>query len=82
MVRYMLVLVLSFVVSPTDVSAQRAAGHKGTLQQQQACRPDVLRYCRDAEGDDDDIADCLKEHMQKLRPACRQVFQEGRRGDR
>ena len=82
MVRYLLVLVLSLVLSPTTVSAQGAAGHKGTLQQQQACRPDVLRYCRDAEGDDDDIADCLKEHMQKLRPACRQVLQEGRRGDR
>jgi len=55
MLRYLSILMLSLAVLPTSVLAQdgRAAGHRGTLQQQRACRPDVLRHCRDMQDRDD-----------------------------
>src|SRR5436853_228203 len=50
MLRYWPVLAFSLTVLPTVASAQQ--GHLGTVQQQRACRPDVVRYCR---GMDDDL---------------------------
>jgi hypothetical protein len=52
------------------------AQHAGTPQQQAACRPDVLRFCRGIR-DDYAVADCLREHMGRLRHTCRNVI-EGR----
>ena len=80
MLRYLSILMLSLAVLPTSVPAEdgRAAGHRGTLQQQQACRPDVLRHCRDMQDRDDyAIADCLKAHQRQLSSACRQALKEG-----
>ena len=76
MLRYLPVLALSLTVLPTVVSAQQ--GRLGTPQQQRACRPDVVRYCR---GMDDDhvIANCLRANIRKLRPACREVIEGGGR---
>jgi hypothetical protein len=80
MLRYLAILVLSLAVLPTSVPAEdgRAVGHRGTRQQQQACRADVLRHCRDKQDQDDyAIADCLKAHERQLSPACRQALKEG-----
>jgi hypothetical protein len=77
MIRYLLVLILPLAIVSTGVSAEGvgAEGHRGTLQQQRACRADVLRYCRDKQDQDDDaIASCLRSHMQQLSPACRQAL--------
>ena len=80
MIRHVPILVLSLAVLSTNVSAEegRAEGHQGTLQQQRACRPDVLRYCRNMQDQEDKaIADCLKVHVRQLSPACRQALKEG-----
>jgi hypothetical protein len=58
----------------------RAQGHLGSVQQQRACRPDVLRHCR-ALMDESDyaISDCLRAHARALSPACREALQDAKR---
>jgi hypothetical protein len=69
------ILVLSLTVLPATAFADHGGPHMGTPQQQRACRPDVLRLCRDVQGGDLAIATCLKDNFNKLSPACRRVFQ-------
>lgn len=78
MLRYIQVLMLSLAILPNSASAEEGPdAHKGTLQQQRACRPDVLRHCRNTQDRDDKaIADCLKSHVRQLSPACRQALAE------
>ncbi len=75
MSRCFAILVLSLAVLPTRAFADHGGPHMGTPEQQRACRPDVLRYCRNVQGGDFAIADCLKANLNKLTPACRRVFQ-------
>ncbi len=80
MIRYLPVLMLSLLVSMSNASAEggRAEGHRGTLQQQRACRPDVLRHCRNMQDRDDAaMAACLKAHERQLSSACRQALKQG-----
>ncbi len=70
MTRYFAVALISLAILPTAASAQ----HRGTPEQQRACSSDVARYCRHVQGDDA-IADCLRAHVDRLRPACRRVIQ-------
>jgi len=65
-----LILAVTLVASGTYAAGFES---RGTPEQQRACRPDVLRHCR---GIDDTYAieQCLRTHMQVLRPPCRQVF--------
>jgi hypothetical protein len=78
MIRYLLALALSLTVLPAVASAEQS--HMGTPEQQRACRPDVQRLCRGMEKQGDyAIADCLRTNMQRLRPACRRVFESGGR---
>jgi hypothetical protein len=77
MIRYLPILMLSLVILPTSMRAEEK-GHRGTLQQQRACRSDVLRHCRNIKDQDDyAIADCLKAHERQLSRACRQALKEG-----
>jgi hypothetical protein len=79
MMRFFLLLPIAIAVA-TSVAYAQALGpqppgaHKGTVEQQRACRPDVLRLCRGIQ-DDDEVTDCLKANVAKLRPACLQVMQ-------
>jgi hypothetical protein len=66
------VLVMILLAAPCAAFAQ----HAGTPQQQAACRPDVLRFCRGIQ-DDFAVADCLRAHAGRLRHTCRNVI-EGR----
>jgi hypothetical protein len=80
MIRHWLVLMIALVGLTSYASAEGsgAQGHRGSLQQQRACRPDVLRHCRNMQDQDDAaIVGCLKVHERELRPACRQVLKEG-----
>jgi hypothetical protein len=79
MIRYLAVLILPLAVLSTSGSAEnrRVEGHRGTQQQQRACRPDVLKHCRGVQDQDDDaIADCLRSHLRQLSPVCRQAIKE------
>jgi cysteine rich repeat protein len=80
MIRYQVALILSLAILPTVASAQerRSHDHRGTAQQQRACRSDVLRHCRNTQDQDDaTIAECLKAHVQQLSPDCRRVLEDG-----
>ena len=39
-----------------------------------ACSPDAMRLCKDKLPDLEAIQDCMKEHYEKLRPACKARF--------
>jgi hypothetical protein len=73
MTQHIKILLVLLAILPTGVSAQE--GHLGTAQQQRACRADVLRLCRTLQNKDDfAMANCLKAHVAKLSPACRQAL--------
>ena len=83
MIRLSLSMSVAFGVLTLVIgSAQdlRAQGHLGSVQQQRACRPDVLRHCR-ARMDESDyaISDCLRAHARTLSPACREALQDAKR---
>jgi hypothetical protein len=79
MIRYFPVLIIAMTAASPIGYAQdsRTTGHKGTAQQQRACRPDVLRLCRGIH-DDDAIFECLKANTAKLHSACRELIESGR----
>jgi hypothetical protein len=55
-----------------------AASAQGTMQQQDACRPDVFRLCSSYIPDVGEIVACLRDHEPRLSEACRQVmFSDG-----
>ena len=70
MIRHWLVLLVALVGLTTSASAER--GHGGSVQQQRACRSDVLRHCRNMRDQDDAaMVSCLKAHEGQLSAACR-----------
>ena len=79
MIRYFFFLAVAITVASSVGYAQdsHTAGHKGTAQQQRACRPDALRLCRGIH-EDDAIFACLKMHLATLHSACREVIESGR----
>lgn len=79
MIRYVffLFVAVTAVSSVGYAQERRAAGHKGTPEQQRACREDALRMCRGIH-DDDAIYACLKANSARLRSACREVIETGR----
>ncbi len=74
MLRYIVAVV---IMSVTCVSAAMAQS-RGTEAQRRACGHDVSRYCRRVIHDGDfAIANCLRAHYQRIRPACRRVLEGG-----
>lgn len=51
--------------------------HSGTQEEQEACTPDVFRYCSAQIPNEDRIVACLNRHHAKLSPACRSVMSGG-----
>lgn len=52
-----------------------AQEHRGTLEQQMACTPDVWRLCSSQIPDENRIVACLQQNTPQLSSACRAVFQ-------
>jgi hypothetical protein len=79
MIRYVFFLIVAITAASSVAYAQesRSAGHKGTAEQQRACRPDVVRLCRGIH-DDDAIFACLRANSAKLRSACQEIIGAGR----
>ena len=79
MLRHLPLLVsLSLLPPVADPQDVRAQGHRGTAQQQRACRPDILRLCRDLpDKSDEALANCLKANAAKLSSACRKALDSG-----
>lgn len=47
----------------------------GTPEEQAACSPDAVRYCRDALPETFRVLACLQEHREKLKKVCRDVLE-------
>jgi hypothetical protein len=55
-----------------------ALAESGTPKEQDACRPDVRRFCHTIKAQDGDEAflECLELHRDELSAPCRNVLQE------
>jgi hypothetical protein len=55
--------------------------YRGTTEQQEACKPDVLKFCGPEIPNVERITQCLRyyDFNKKLSPACSAVFAEKRR---
>jgi len=51
-----------------------AQEHRGTMEQQMACTPDVFRLCGAAIPDENRIVACLQANTPQLSAPCRAVF--------
>ena len=71
--RIILVLALSVggLVGPGAAVAQ---DNRGTMEQQMACTPDVMRLCGAQIPDPDRIVACLRYNTPQLSEPCRAVF--------
>jgi hypothetical protein len=58
------------------VLSATAALSSGTPEEQAACKPDVIRYCKQAGADEMVVLFCLKEHREKLTKSCRKVLED------
>jgi hypothetical protein len=47
---------------------------QGTSQEQDACAPDAMKYCKDAVPDTFKVLACLQEHRKRLKKACREAL--------
>jgi hypothetical protein len=54
-----------------------AQDNRGTMEQQMACTPDVMRLCGAQIPDVDRIVACLRYNTPQLSPPCRAVFEAG-----
>ena len=48
--------------------------YRGTKSEQEACTPDVYKFCEAQIPDEKRIVACLKANIWKLSAACRKVF--------
>ena len=87
--------ILALALSAGSLIGQGAAiaqDNRGTMEQQMACTPDVMRLCGAYIPDADRIVACLRYNIPQLSEPCRAVFSPGeteqqqtqpvRRGDR
>lgn len=57
------------------VGSAAAQEHRGTMEQQMACTPDVFRLCGAAIPDENRIVACLQANTPQLSAPCRAVFE-------
>jgi hypothetical protein len=77
MVRFSVFLIAAITVASSVGYAQEGRTHRGTAEQQRACRPDAVRLCRGLH-EDEAIYTCLKTNVAKLRSVCREVIEGNR----
>ena len=73
--RIVLNLVIAIGSTVAVQSAAWAQEHRGTLEQQMACTPDVFRLCGAQIPDENRIVACLRQNTVLLSGPCRAVFQ-------
>jgi hypothetical protein len=62
-------------ISGVAIAPAVADETRGTMEQQMACTPDVMRLCSDLIPDAGRIAGCLRQNTPQLSGACRAVFE-------
>ena len=66
--------ILAALILLAETSLVLAQGHMGTPQEQQACRRDAQRFCRQQLGDDGAVQQCLMQNRARLSKSCQKVF--------
>jgi hypothetical protein len=68
-------------LSPALAQSQSREEYRGSPEQQEACKPDVLKLCGPEIPNVERITQCLRyyDFNKKLSPACSAVFAEKRR---
>lgn len=72
---FRILTVLGLAATLAGVSSAAAQEHRGTMQQQMACTPDVFRICGAAIPDENRIVACLQANTLQLSAPCRAVFE-------
>jgi hypothetical protein len=72
--RIVITLAMSFACGIAVQNAALSQDNRGTLQQQLACTPDVLRLCGEQIPDTNRIVACLRQNTPQLSDGCREVF--------
>jgi hypothetical protein len=76
-------VVLSLTIPIVCATAVQTSAHseeyRGTLEQQLACTPDVLRLCGEHIPDANRIVACLRQNTPQLSGSCRAVFESNDR---
>lgn len=74
MFRLSLPLIFALIAIPNAGHAEKS--HLGSPEQQQACRPDILRHCRSVMDESDEaMAACLHANARKLSSRCRAAME-------
>jgi len=71
-------IALAFILTVIAFSAP-APTQAYTQEEQQACQDDAFRLCGQFIPDEQRVKACLIGNMSRLSPACRRMFQRGRR---
>jgi len=69
-------IAMAFVFAVIAFSAPASAY---TQEEQTACQDDAFRLCQNAIPDEQRVKVCLLANTRRLSPACRRIFQRGRR---
>ena len=64
------VVTLGLLALPLPAMAQ----HRGSMEDQMACTPDVYKLCSQNIPDEDAITACLRQHKAQLSAGCKAVF--------
>jgi len=78
-----IIVAAGLLLSPVAAQQQQQGGFfdffsnllKGTPEEEAACRPDVEKYCRDAEPDTFRVLGCLKEQRRQISKKCLAVLE-------
>lgn len=66
----------------TPVNSALPGDKRGSMNPMDSCRENVDRYCRDVQPGEGRIIRCLKEHSERLDPACVSALSQGENGSR
>lgn len=65
---------LAVIAVVASSSLAQATEHRGSMEDQLACTPDVYRLCAAQVPDEDAIVACLQRNRTALSPGCAKVF--------
>ena len=80
MITHCMIVMIALIGLTSSAYAEggRTEGHRGSLQQQRACRPDVLRHCRNMQDQDDAaMVRRLRANERRLGAAWRDALKQG-----
>jgi hypothetical protein len=72
-------LAISLIV-PFVLGAASPANAASQDEQTHACRGDAIHFCAAEIPNREKITACMKQHLDKLSPACRAMFKGGKKG--